>query len=66
MTASQKPKFSPEYKMILYQTMVRSVEHQMEQVPPAKRQRLSDARFLAQRHLKDATDAVAKGEAEHG
>ncbi len=62
MTGPQKPKFNPEYKMVLYQTMVRGVERQMEQILPAKSQRLSDARFLAQRHLKDATDEVEKAE----
>lgn len=57
MTAQQqKSKFEPEYKMVLCATILRCVQKEIEQAAKPASQRLLDARYLAQRHLRQATD----------
>jgi len=55
-TQQQKPKISPEYKMVLCATILRCVQKEIEQAPKQASQRLLDAKYLAQRHLRQATD----------
>jgi hypothetical protein len=59
MTAQQKPKFAPEYKMVLCATILRCVQREIEQAPKPASQRLLDAKYLAQRHLRQATDEAS-------
>lgn len=52
----QKPKFEPEYKMVLCATILRCVQKEIEQTAKPSSQRLLDAKYLAQRQLRQATD----------
>jgi len=61
MTAQyQKPKITPEYKIVLCATLLRCVQQAIESAPKPPGQRLLDAKYLAQRHLRQATDEAGQ------
>ena len=57
MSQNPTPKFSPEYKVVLYATILRCVEKDAQ---GQSDQRIRDALFLARQQVRKATDELSK------
>ena len=53
MSQPQPPKFTPEYRVTLNAVILRVVEREAQETPT---QLNRDAKFIAQQHLRTATD----------
>lgn len=57
MSQNPTPKFSPEYKLVLFATILRCVEKEIIGTNDA---RIRDALFLARQQVRKATDELSK------
>jgi hypothetical protein len=55
MSQPQQPKFTPEYTVTLHAVILRVVEREAQEDPSQVNR---DAKYIAQRHLRRATDEM--------